>query len=95
MFAPVGDPNRRLSTISVTLRLLSEGTLVPDSDRTPSIPAARDVYTPKQRPRTGVRNQPVTRTAPWYSAAYQASERLEICTTVPVWGAWMNWLPPM
>ena len=39
--------------------------------------------------------QPVTRTAPSYSAAYQGSERLEIWTTPPVCGASMNSSLPM
>ena len=39
--------------------------------------------------------QPVIRRAPSYVAAYQDSLRLEIFTTSPVCGAWMNWPPPM
>ncbi len=35
------------------------------------------------------------RRAPTYVAAYQESDRLEILTTSPVWGEWMNFPPPM
>ena len=37
----------------------------------------------------------VRRRAPTQDDAYQPSLRLEIFTTSPVCGAWMNWPPPM
>jgi hypothetical protein len=35
------------------------------------------------------------RLAPTYVDAYQESPRLEILTTSPECGEWMNWPPPM
>ena len=58
-------------------------------------PRPARVNTPNHPPGWGVRIQPVTLTAPWYSAAYQAFDRLEIWTKAPVWGASMKSLLPM
>jgi hypothetical protein len=38
---------------------------------------------------------PYNRRAPTNFALYQELPRLEILTTSPVWGEWMNWPPPM
>ncbi len=63
--------------------------------RMPMIPLVAEVEHPNRRAVRERTAQPVTRTAPWYSAAYQGFERLEIWTTPPVWGASMKFPPPM